>query len=104
MAVKIYSVHVLPLAQRSVDRITETYVNTPELVRAVRIFLGRRPKEAAPVNSRKFGQPLCDRLPSQIRVLQTPDPSSMPGTTSLIFYYKESDETAVVSIYYIDAV
>jgi hypothetical protein len=92
----------MPLAQSSINDISRKFKNTNKLVQAVKTFLGRNPKDAAAVSTNNFPQPLQDRLPQMIRILQTPDPSQMIETVSMLFYYKENDGTSVVYVYYVD--
>ncbi len=102
MPVQLYHVEIMPLAQKSINSISQKFANTNRLVQAVKTFLGRTPKDAQPISTGNFPRILRDRLPQKIRVLQTPDPSQMVETVPMLFYYKENDGTGVVYVYFVD--
>jgi hypothetical protein len=104
MSRNIYNVEILPLAQKSIDHISSKFPETNKLVQAVKMFLGRRAKMVAEISTASFDERLRNRLPNFIRVIQTPDPSLMKDTTSMLFYFKENDSNLVVYVYYVDEV
>ena len=104
MSRDIYTVEILPLAQKSINEISAKFTETNKLVQAVRKFLGRKAKTVEEISTARLDQKLRDRLPSTIRVIQTPDPSLMANTTSMLFYFKENDSNLVVYVYYVDPI